>query len=472
MTETIAALATPPGRGGIGVIRISGPAVQAIAMTVLGEVPKVRFAQYHSFKSEDEILDQGLALFFKAPHSFTGEDVLELQGHGSPVVMDRLLKHVINLGARMARPGEFSERAFLNDKIDLVQAEAIADLIDSSSEQAARAAMRSLQGDFSREIDTLKQALIRLRVYVEAALDFPDEDIDFLTQGHVFEQIKELLERLNTIKTHAQQGVLLHEGIHLVIVGPPNAGKSSLMNRLSGRDSAIVTDIPGTTRDVLREQLNINGIPIHLSDTAGLRDSIDPVEQEGIRRAHLECERADLILFMIDRPFLTLFNNTEGCTNATTRIGTAFSIIEQCQKWYNEFNQIIPKFNKKIPIIFIRNKIDLTNELPLKRTENKISLVHLSAKTGAGLDELKTAIVEAIGTTSNVEGAWGARSRHLIKLSHTEACLRNALEEGAKAPELLAEDLKCAHQHLCEITGEWGVDELLGEIFSSFCIGK
>lgn len=442
--ETIAAIATPPGRGGVGIIRISGPKTTEIAQSILGLLPKPRFAEYSVFQDQNgAAIDHGIALFFPKPHSFTGEDVLELHAHGGPVILDCLLHRILALGARLARPGEFSERAFLNDKLDLVQAEAIADLIDASSEQAARAAVRSLQGDFSKQIQQLVTALIHLRTYVEAAIDFPEEEVDFLTEGKISEKVSELLQQLQRLQSTARQGSLLREGMTVVIAGAPNAGKSSLLNALSGREVAIVTDIPGTTRDVLRDAIQIDGLPLHIIDTAGLRDSVDSVEQEGIRRAMLEIDSADRILLVVD-----------GTNNAPLPLF----------------------FDKKLTNNFtiIRNKIDLLDETPVLQNEKGTPVISLSAKTGAGVPLLREHLKACMGYQANYEGGFTARRRHLDALKRAGQALKNGHRQLAtyRAGELLAEDLRQAQVALSEITGEFTSDDLLGNIFASFCIGK
>ena len=441
-TETIVAAATPPGRGGIAVIRVSGPNVTSIAHSLTENTLKPRYATYCQFyDSAGSAIDQGLALFFPGPNSFTGEDVLELHGHGGPAVVDMLLRRILELDTRMARPGEFSERAFLNDKIDLAQAEAIADLIDAASEQAARSALKSLQGDFSKKINVLVEALIRLRIYVEAAIDFVEEEIDFLADQQVTDDLVRILAELDSILFSAAQGNLLREGFTAVIAGEPNVGKSSLLNQLSGKDSAIVTDIPGTTRDLLREHINIDGLPMHIIDTAGLRESQDPVEQEGIRRAHLEIAKADIILLVTDAA-------------------------------QNSFAEI--PIRNTIPIIKIRNKIDLTSETPsLSQSENQ-TIISVSAKLGHGIELLKKHIKDCVGFKETGEGLFSARRRHLDALMRAKTFLANGQKQllEYKAGELLAEDLRQAQQSLCEITGEFSSDDLLGRIFSSFCIGR
>ncbi|KTD34487.1 GTPase [Legionella moravica] len=443
--DTIVAIATPPGKGGVGIIRLSGEKAYSIAITLnANKALKPRLATYCSFyTSDNELVDQGLMLYFKAPHSFTGEDVVEIHGHGSPVVLDMLIKECVVLGARLARPGEFSERAFLNDKIDLTQAEAIADLINSSSQTAARLALRSLQGEFSAKINQLNEELIYLRLYVEAAIDFPEEEIDFLNDGKVSNLLQDLLEQLTVIRSQANQGVILHEGLSVVIAGRPNAGKSTLINNLAGRDVAIVTEVAGTTRDVMREHVLLDDIPLHIIDTAGLRESDDLVEREGIRRAWLELKQADCVLLVID-----------------------VNDPDQHECLSNEIRSELPN---DIPIITVFNKIDMKN-LSAK-TEN--NTVYLSAKSGYGVDGLKTLIKQMAGYHPN-EGQFLARRRHLQALDEAKNLLLTGQKQLTehRAGELLAEDLRLAHQVLCEITGEFTSDDLLGRIFSSFCIGK
>jgi tRNA modification GTPase len=444
--ETIVAPATPPGRGGVAMIRISGPRVKEIAVAILGQVPKPRYAAFSIFRDADgQAIDEGLALFFPNPHSFTGEDVLELHGHGGPYVVDSLIKRILELGARYARPGEFSERAFLNDKLDLAQAEAIADLIDASSTQAARSALRSLQGEFSKKIHSLVEAVIRLRMYIEAAIDFVEEEIDFLADEQVTNQLESLVINMELIRSQATQGTLLREGITAVIAGQPNVGKSSLLNALSGKDSAIVTDIAGTTRDVLREHINIDGLPMHVIDTAGLRESNDLVEQEGIRRAKDEISKADLVLFVID-------------ASAPQKIS---------------LSDVLSNIPEHAAVITIHNKMDLL-AAPLADDIKEDKNIFLSVKTGAGLEELKQQIKLTAGFQSNTEGLFSARRRHLDALDRATDFLQSATYQLThhKAGELVAEDLRQVQMALNEITGEFTSDDLLGRIFSSFCIGK
>jgi tRNA modification GTPase len=452
-TDTIAAIATAPGQAGVGIIRISGPRVSTIAGAMLGFTPKPRYAHYGPFYDQQgELIDEGIALFFPNPHSFTGEDVLELQGHGGTVILDLLLRAACDLGARLARPGEFSERAFLNDKLDLTQAEAIADLIESSSEQAARCAVRSLQGAFSRRIDALVEAVTHLRIYVEAAIDFPEEEIDFLADGKVANDLSQLLTDLDTILAEAQQGSILREGMKVVIAGRPNAGKSSLLNALAGREAAIVTAVEGTTRDVLREHIHIDGMPLHIIDTAGLRDSPDEVEQIGIARAWDEIRQADRILLLVD---------------ATTTPETDPHLL-----WPDFIDQLPPD----APLTVIRNKVDLTAE-PTgieEPTADAAPVVRIAAKSADGLEVLRDHLKQCMGFASTTEGGFIARRRHLDALERAQVSLWQGQDQlqGYGAGELLAEDLRAAQDSLGEITGAMTPDDLLGKIFSSFCIGK
>lgn len=452
-TDTIVAIATSPGRAGVGIVRISGSLVKKIAEKILGFNPTPRHA-YHTafFNTQQEELDQGIALYFVAPHSFTGEDVLELQGHGGPVVMDILLKEVMYLGARLANPGEFSQRAFLNDKIDLTQAEAIADLINSASEQAARSALRSLQGAFSTHIQALNNQLIELRLYIEAAIDFASEEIDFLADGKVLEKIRLLLVEFDVIYNQAKQGALLQEGMTVVIAGRPNAGKSSLLNALAGKESAIVTEIAGTTRDVLREYIHIDGMPLHIIDTAGLRESYDPVEQEGIRRAWEEIKKADCVLLLVD---------------STTTSET-------------HPHDIWPEFIDKLPnlerVTVVRNKADLSQETigEIVDEQHNLTTITTAIKTNQGIEHLREHLKSRMGFNNNGEGGFIARRRHLEALHNAREHIELGKQqlEQAGAGELLAEELRIAQNALSEITGEFTSDDLLGKIFGSFCIGK
>lgn len=451
-SDTIAAIATAPGRGGVGIIRVSGKHATEIAEKICTKKLTARHAHYCDFHSSNgEVLDSGIALFFPNPDSFTGEDVLELQGHGGPVILDLLLAEVCKLGARMARPGEFSERAFINDKMDLAQAEAIADLIEASSAQAARNALHSLQGVFSDQVHNLVESLIRLRIYVEAAIDFPEEEIDFLSDGKVAGDLTQLQAQLQQLLADAKQGVLVREGMNVVIAGKPNAGKSSLLNALAGTDKAIVTDIAGTTRDILQEQIHIDGMPLHIIDTAGLRESPDEVERIGIERAWQAIEKADRVLLLVDGQ--TVDPN------------------------FNK-NTIWPEFTQKLPnpeqLTVILNKADLSQHEVGLLSSDKEDCLGISAKTGAGLDELKQHLKSVMGYQGASEGGFTARRRHLEAIEKAQESLDNgALQlHELGAGELLAEDLRAAQETLGEITGSFTPDELLGRIFSSFCIGK
>lgn len=442
--DTIAAIATAPGRGGIGVVRVSGPAVLTIASSVVKKKLSPRLATYGPFYEIDgRVIDEGIALYFKAPHSFTGEDILELQGHGGPVILEQLLKCCLNLGARLAKPGEFSERAFLNDKLDLAQAEAIADLINASSEQAAKSALNSLRGEFSNKIHELLEELTYLRVFVESAIDFPEEEIDFIADSDVKERLGKLLKKIMEITKAAKQGVLLQQGISVVIAGKPNAGKSSLLNCLAGEERAIVTDIAGTTRDVLRENIQIDGMPLHVIDTAGLRESTDIIEQQGITRAIDTIKKADLLLFV--------------------------KAIDD-QDTENLLPKDIEQALKTIPTITIFNKMDLVND---KLTLEKDAIL-ISAKNNQNIEQLKEKIKAKVGLTTTNEDQFIARRRHLEALKTTEYYLSEGLKQlnQHQAGELLAEDLRLAQRSLAEITGEFSSDDLLGKIFSEFCIGK
>lgn len=450
--DTIAAQATPPGRGGVGIIRLSGPLSLTIAEQILGYKPTPRYAHYGPFKdASGEQIDLGIALYFPNPHSFTGEDVIEFQGHGGPVIIDMLLSRTLELGARLARPGEFSERAFLNDKMDLTQAEAIADLIDSASTQAAKCALRSLQGAFSKRIDELVESLIHLRIYVEAAIDFPEEEIDFIGDGKVAKELAGIQQNLVAVQKEAKQGAIIREGMNVVIAGRPNAGKSSLLNALSGKDSAIVTNIEGTTRDVLREQIHIDGMPLHIIDTAGLRDSPDEVEQIGIQRAWQEIHKADRILLMVD-------SKSSACDTDPTQI------------WPEFVAQLANRDN----LTLVRNKVDLTEESVGVTQVNDIPVISLSAKNQDGVEHLTQHLKDVMGYDSTTEGGFIARRRHIEALNKAQDFLNaGSLQlHDFGAGELLAEDLKEAQNALSEITGAFTSDDLLGRIFGSFCIGK
>jgi tRNA modification GTPase len=441
--DTIVATATPPGVGGVGVVRLSGPRVEEIARHMIGELPEPRFATSATFRNAaGEDLDSGLALYFPGPASFTGESVLELQGHGGPVVMSMLIDATLELGARMAEPGEFTKRAFLNDKLDLTQAEAIADLIGSGTAQAARAALHSLSGAFSSSVDTLAEQLVRLRMYVEAAIDFPEEEIDFLDDEQLQAGLESCANTFDELQRNARLGRVLRDGYRVVIVGKPNAGKSSLLNRLSGEEAAIVTEVAGTTRDILREQINIDGLAVELIDTAGLRDDPDRIEEEGIRRAREALKSADAVLWIQD----------------------ANEPLEQ---------QIDEDLPAGAETIIVRNKIDMTGERAGLMAADS-GTIRLSAKTGDGIDALHERLRSAAGYRNLGEGAFTSRKRHIdaLRRAAQHFMAGKAALEKARAGELLAEELRLAQEALGEITGAVSSDDLLGRIFSEFCIGK
>jgi tRNA modification GTPase len=440
LADTIVAAATPPGTGGVGIVRVSGEAAEAIAQAMLGSLPKPRYATHRTFRNDrGEALDSGIALYFPGPGSFTGEPVLELHGHGGPVVMAMLVEACVELGARLAEPGEFTQRAFLNGKLDLAQAEAIADLISSGTEQAARAALHSLSGMFSASVDALAEQLVRLRMHVEAAIDFPEEEIDFLSDAQLLKRLDDCASAFERLRSQARVGRVLRDGYRVVIVGKPNAGKSSLLNRLSGEEAAIVTEVAGTTRDILRETINIDGLAVELVDTAGLREDPDRIEEEGIRRARKALQSADAVLWIQDAN-------------------------ESLQK---EIDEDVPEGAE---VIVVRNKIDMTGDAPGLADD----ILYVSAKTGAGIDALQERLQRAAGYRDLGEGAFTARKRHVDALRRAAAHFdtgRQALEE-TKAGELLAEELRLAQEALGEITGAVSSDDLLGRIFSEFCIGK
>lgn len=456
--DTIVAKATASGRGGVGIVRVSGALSEKIAEQILKKIPSPRVAEHLSFWGEDQtLIDKGIALFFKGPHSFTGEDVLELQGHGSPFALNQLLKTAIQCGARLAGPGEFSLRAFLNNKIDLFQAEAISELINASSEQAAKSAARSLQGDFSKVVNEWIESLIRLRMFIEASIDFPDEEIELLSEGRVKIELKNLLNDLQRVNQSANQGALLCEGIRIAIAGKPNAGKSSLLNRLSGLESAIVTDTPGTTRDVLKECIAIDGLPIHLIDTAGLRMATDSIEIEGIKRARQEIKKADHVLWILDGS-----------------LGEISPLVDFGSEDEDEDSE---KPNEKPQYTVIVNKIDQLKQTARIENNESHQKIYLSAKTGEGMELLREHIKKIAGFSLNGnEDVFIARTRHLEALrlakQHIESGLLHLQNENNKTPELLAEDLRLAQLALEEITGRYSSDDLLGKIFSEFCIGK
>ena len=433
MKETIVAQATAPGRGGIGILRVSGPLATEVAQAVLGKCPKPRMADYLPFKDADgTVLDQGIALYFKSPNSFTGEDVLELQGHGGQVVLDLLLKRILQIdGIRLARPGEFSEQAFLNDKLDLAQAEAIADLIDATSEQAARSALKSLQGEFSKKVNELVESVIYLRTYVEASIDFPDEEIDFLADGKIEANLRGIINQLEDVRSEAKQGSILREGMKVLIAGRPNAGKSSLLNALAGREAAIVTDIAGTTRDVLREHIHIDGMPLHIIDTAGLRDATDEVERIGISRAWTEIEQADRIILMLDS------SDPESADLSKVR------------------SEFLAKLPTTLPVTIVRNKIDLNGEQASESEQDGYQMISLSAQTHDGVQLLREHLKQAMGFQTGMEGGFLARRRHLDALGKATEHLQIGLVQLTEfhAGELLAEELRLVQTHLSEITG-------------------
>ncbi len=438
--DTIAAIATAPGRGGIGVVRVSGPGAGGIAQAILGRLPQARHAVLSDFKDgAGTLIDQGIALFFPGPRSFTGEDVLELQGHGGPAVLKLLLARCLELGARLAEPGEFTRRAFLNDKLDLAQAESVADLIDAATTQAAKSAMRSLHGDFSREVRALVDGLIQLRMLVEATLDFPEEEIDFLEAAHARAKLAALAAQVEAVLARARLGSLLREGLQVVLIGQPNVGKSSLLNRLAGEEVAIVTPVAGTTRDTVREEIQIEGIPLHIIDTAGLRETSDEVEKIGIARTWAAVEKANLALVVIDA--------AKGLAP--------------------EDKAILHRLPHDLPVLRVFNKIDLVGEAP--RVDD--AGVHLSAKSGAGLELLHDRLLQLAGWQQAGEDVYMARERHVRALLEARARLDAAAGRWQQL-ELLAEELKLAQDALNTITGEFSSDDLLGEIFCRFCIGK
>ncbi|MET0311761.1 MAG: tRNA uridine-5-carboxymethylaminomethyl(34) synthesis GTPase MnmE [Burkholderiaceae bacterium] len=459
-SDTIAAIATAPGRGAVGIVRVSGKDVSAVTQALCGRALKPREATYLPFRAADGgVIDQGLALHFPGPNSYTGEDVLELQAHGGPVVLQLLLARCLEAGAsmgiRVAAPGEFTQRAFLNDKIDLAQAEAIADLIDASTEAAARGASRSLTGEFSHEIHALRDALIHLRMLVEATLDFPEEEIDFLKKADAQGQLAKLQAGVAQVLGRAKQGALLREGIKVVIAGQPNAGKSSLLNALAGAELAIVTPVPGTTRDVVSETIQVEGVPVHVIDTAGLRESEDVVERIGIERAWGQIASADAVLFLHD----------------LTRAEEAAYVQADAEI----VKGLAQKLPRNIPVVDVWNKVDAAASSPAAPREEGHSHVHLSAKTGAGLDALRAKLLEIAGWQPSAEGVFIARERHVHALRQVEVHLAIAgdyLAGQGHGLDLMAEELRLAQNALGAITGEFTADDLLGVIFSKFCIGK
>ncbi|HEX5539102.1 MAG TPA: tRNA uridine-5-carboxymethylaminomethyl(34) synthesis GTPase MnmE [Methylophilaceae bacterium] len=444
LTDTIAAIATAAGSGGIGVVRVSGPDSRLIAKEILGACPAPRHAAYLAFRDIDgSVIDHGIAIYYNAPHSYTGEDVLELQAHGGMALMQMLLARCIALGARQAEPGEFTRRAYLNDKLDLAQAEAVADVINAATAEAARSAVRSLSGEFSQRISALLGRLIDLRMYIEACLDFPEEEIDFISQGNIAEKLRTLFHELHAVFTQAKQGNLLREGLQVVLIGQPNVGKSSLLNQLAGEDVAIVTAIAGTTRDTIKNTIQINGIPLHIIDTAGLRETSDEVERQGIAKTWRALESADIALLMVDA--------AHGITAAEK------SVIER-----------LPGFLTKI---WVHNKIDVSGEAPKVERIDGEPHIYVSAKTGKGLEMLREQLLVQAGWQPVGEGVFMARARHLQALQMVKNNLQ-AAGNLLSQPELLAEELRTAQTALASITGEFSSDDLLGEIFSRFCIGK
>ncbi|HUN73128.1 MAG TPA: tRNA uridine-5-carboxymethylaminomethyl(34) synthesis GTPase MnmE [Steroidobacteraceae bacterium] len=441
------AAATPPGRGGIGIVRISGPKAPELGALIAGQLPQPRRATFVRFLDRNQQpIDAGFVLFFPAPHSYTGEHVIELHGHGGAVVLDALVARALELGARRAAPGEFTQRAFLNDKLDLTQAEAIADLIDAGSREAAQAAMRSLQGEFSAMVEGLTEAVAELRAYVEAAIDFPEEEIDFLADSDLARRLAGVRDHFEAIEQSARQGALLRDGMTVVIAGRPNAGKSSLLNRLAGYDAAIVTPLPGTTRDVLRERIQIDGMPLHVLDTAGLREAGDPIEEEGIRRAHAEMTRADRLLFVVD------------------------AVADPGATAFAEERARLPQ----VPVTLVLNKCDLAAAIPLADTLSGPPRITLSALTGQGIDTLRAHLKSCMGYHTLDAGTVSARRRHLDALARARAQVDSAARVllERRAGEIVAQELRDAQQSLGEITGAFTSEDLLGRIFASFCVGK
>ena len=442
--DTIAAIATAPGRGGIGVVRVSGKALSPLAQALLGQTPAPRHAVRAAFLGADgAAIDEGIALYFPAPRSYTGEDVLELQGHGGPVVMQMLLKRCLELGARLAEPGEFTRRAFLNDKLDLAQAESVADLIEAATDSAARCALRSLRGEFSAAIEELLRQLIELRMLVEATLDFPEEELDPLDRADAQGRHAKLVCAIDTALAKSRQGSLLRTGLQVVLAGRPNVGKSSLLNRLAGEDLAIVTATPGTTRDSVRQAIHIDGVPLNIVDTAGLRDTQDEVERMGIARTWREIGKADVVLLLVE-----------------AGAGVTKQDLELLER--------IPQGVKRV---FVHNKIDLTGSAPRLQRDQASTSLHLSAKTGAGMDLLRAELLSVAGWQQGAEDLFMARERHLVALRQARRHAARAGEYFGR-PELFAEELRLAQGQLNSITGEFVADDLLGQIFSRFCIGK
>lgn len=446
--DTIVAVATPQGNGGIGIVRISGNDALSIAEKLTKKWLKPRYATFCNIYNTNEIIDHGIVIFFNSPNSYTGEDVVEIQAHGNPFILNLIIKATLEYGARMVNAGEFTERAFLNNKLDLTQAEAVADIINASSETAAKSAAKSLQGDFSKEINNLLEKLIYLRMYVEASIDFPEEEINFLEDQKIHNSLQDIYKTILDVKNSCKQGAILVEGITLILVGKPNAGKSSLLNALAGKESAIVTSIAGTTRDIVKEHIQINGVPMHIIDTAGLRSSDDIIESEGIKRAIKKIQEADQILFV-----------TDDYTNSQVK--------------FSDIKDIIPEFYHQIPkdidITYVHNKIDLLKEVPLNHDNH----IYISAESNIGIDKLKDHILAKVGYTTQNESIYIARERHVTAIDNAFDHIKLAKEQLELGNgELLAEELLIVQEYLNSITGEFSSDDLLGEIFSSFCIGK
>ncbi|KEI35502.1 GTPase and tRNA-U34 5-formylation enzyme TrmE [Francisella sp. W12-1067] len=446
--DTIVAIATPQGTGGIGIIRISGADALNISQRITRKKLTPRYATFCNLYHQNERIDNGIAIFFNSPFSYTGEDVVEIQAHGNPFILNLIIKAAIHHGARMAKAGEFTERAFLNNKLDLAQAEAVADIINASSELAAKSAAKSLQGEFSKEINSLLEKLIYLRMYVEASIDFPEEEINFLEDQKIYNSLEQIYNAILAVKNSCKQGVILSEGITIILVGKPNAGKSSLLNALAGKETAIVTSIAGTTRDIVKEHIQINGVPMHIIDTAGLRSSDDIIESEGIKRAIKKIQEADQILFVTD----DYINN---------RVN------------FNDIKEIIPEFYNQIPqninITYVHNKIDLLDTIP-KNSENHI---YISAEKNIGINELKECILKKVGFINQNESIYTARERHMTAIDKAFQHINLAKEQLSLGNgELIAEELLIVQEYLNSITGKFSSDDLLGEIFSSFCIGK
>ncbi len=465
-TDTISAIATPAGRGGIGIVRVSGPSVMQIALAICGRQVEARVATYCQFRTaEGKVLDSGIALFFPGPKSFTGEDVLELQGHGGVVVLKSLLRRTLECGARMARPGEFTERAFLNDKLDLLQAEATADLISATSEQAMRSSVRTLQGAFSAHIHALVKQITAIRVNVEAAIDFSDDAIDLLRDTEVAQALQDINTQVKATYEKARQGALLQEGIAVVLAGAPNAGKSTLLNALAGSNAAIVTDIPGTTRDLLRQQLDIDGLPVSVTDTAGLRASQNPVEMEGIRRARDAVNQADQVLLVVDASL-----NRPGENDLISQNLDLLALDNNTTQWIEQYNG---------RLCLVLNKIDLIEGMTPGQGSTvyqqlELPSFHISAQQGEGLDNLRSFLKNNCGYDEGTEDVFIARERHIQALKIVAGHLENAGQRVSECLhlELVAEELRLGQQALSAITGVVTSDDLLGEIFANFCLGK